>query len=336
MENFDINKYLIGETNGEIDQQAYNELILSKNAKKTQGEATLTSMRDSMGGDAVDISRNELYIEDRVIKGHVAVRTYKKKSLVNEELPLLLYLHGGSYFGGSIQNVEELSRAFADKGDFLVVSIGYRLAPEKPFPAGLLDTYNVAEYYYTNAEKEKIDKEQIFVAGDSAGGGLSFSVSLLDRAVFKTNYISKILAYYPSVEFAGEVNEEDELWDIEKIKVNTDKDRELLYEYIRDFWYNAIASEWYSAKLDSKSPLISPLYAEDDALKLLPPTYIICGELDPLRIQNDLFINQLKENGVDYQYSVYSGMIHAFLDKLGDYRQAEEGVIEGVKFLEGK
>ena len=332
-----LKKYLLDPTNiGKLDARAFTELGGDQPPRETANDVppTITQIRDSMGWDAVDITTNELAIADKVIKGSVTVRTYRQKSLSAETLPVLFYLHGGGFFGGSIENVEQICRAFADKAALEVISVGYRLAPENPFPAGLLDCYHVVEYYATNAQKELVEPTQFSIAGDSAGGNLSLTTALLDRAYFKTNYLNKIVLYYPAVDLVAPANAD--IYDTTQYVLTDEKEAQLVHGYIYGFAAGGEAqiNGWYGGEQDRKNPLISPAYASDEQLALLPPVKAIIGEFDPLRLQTDRFIERLTALNHPVEYSIYNGMIHAFLDKVGDYPQAEAGIIDALDFLQ--
>lgn len=331
-----LQNYLINQTNfGKLDSRAFEELggNKSKNSNHQRSVPTLIQQRDMMGWNAKDITKHELIIEDKIVKGSVVVRTYRQKSLKEKILPVLFYIHGGGFFGGSIENVEQICRAFADKAALEVISIGYRLAPENPFPAGLLDCYSVVEYYATNAKKELVDSTNFSIAGDSAGGNLSLTTALLDCAYFKTNYLSKIVLYYPAVDLYAASN--SDIYDTSEYVLEDENEAQMVHNYIKGFSNGGEVqvNVWYGGEKDRKNPLISPAYANDSDLKLLPPIQAIIGEFDPLRLQTDYFVAHLLELNHSVEYKIYNGMIHAFLDKVGDYPQAEQGIDDAIAFL---
>lgn len=332
-----LETYLIDKTTiGILDARVQEELTGSgnddgENAIPLQSP-TLIQLRDMMGWPAVDITKNELIIEEKIVKGHIPTRFYRKKALAGKKLPVLIFIHGGGFFGGSIDNVEQICRTFADRGDIAVVSAGYRLAPEHPYPAALLDCYTVVEYLATHGENEKIDTKNIFVSGDSAGGNLTLAVALLDSFHFKTHYVKRIAAYYPVTTCT--TNGVGKYWDTAHIPVQSERERQLVHEYIAEFAAQDIqACAWYSGKADCSNPLISPLYATDDMLRSLPPVKIIIGEFDPLKLQTDALVERLENLEAAFEYTIYNGMIHAFIDKIGDYAQAEAGVVDALSFL---
>ncbi len=92
-------------------------------------------------------------------------------------LPLVVYLHGGGWMLGSIASFDTVVRALANASGAIVVSVGYRLAPEAPFPAGLEDCLCAVRWLAANAEALGADPGRIAIAGDSAGGNLATVVA---------------------------------------------------------------------------------------------------------------------------------------------------------------
>jgi len=327
-----MNKIISRDSNSrKLDFNSLNELVLGSKNNDSAQQPSLIKLRDMMGWPAKDITSNDLIIEDRIIKGHIPTRFYRKTELLGKKLPVLVYIHGGGFFGGSINNVEQICRTFADREDILVVSVGYRLAPEHPFPAGLLDCYHVVESLATTNSAD-IHSDQIFIAGDSAGGNLGITVSLLDNYHLQTHYIKKIVAFYPVTTQLTEGKEE--LWDVNKFLLDDDDERTLVHNYIKGFAKQDISViEWYTQNRNRSNPLISPLHATTEMLQTLPPLKIITGEFDPLRLQGEAFIDKLTTLNLQCEYSVYDGMVHAFIDKIGDYPQAETAIEEAIDFL---
>ena len=96
-------------------------------------------------------------------------------------LPVLLFLHGGGWVTESVDTYDRVCAGLAKDTGHAVVSVGYRLAPEFPFPAGLEDCYAVAKAIYTNRFLLNTDPSRITLIGDSAGGNLAAALSLMAR-----------------------------------------------------------------------------------------------------------------------------------------------------------
>lgn len=90
-------------------------------------------------------------------------------------LPTIISIHGGGWFYGSKKLYSHYCLRLAGRG-FAVVNFDYRLAPEHKYPAPLEDTCQVLHWVAENAEKYHIDRKNLFLVGDSAGGQLAFQV----------------------------------------------------------------------------------------------------------------------------------------------------------------
>ena len=91
---------------------------------------------------------------------------------------LVVYFHGGGYVFGSIGMMDNVARELAHGSGAIVVSVGYRLAPEDPYPAGLDDCDLVTRWAFANAERLGVSPQSVAVAGESAGGNLAAAVAL--------------------------------------------------------------------------------------------------------------------------------------------------------------
>ncbi len=91
-----------------------------------------------MGWDNEDVTTRQIATDVLAIPRPgttIEARLYRPEAA--RPLPLVVYFHGGGFFGGTLETVENPCKALADKGNVAVLSVGYRLAPEHPFPTGL-------------------------------------------------------------------------------------------------------------------------------------------------------------------------------------------------------
>ena len=90
-------------------------------------------------------------------------------------LPTIISIHGGGWFYGSKKLYSHYCLRLAKRG-FTVVNFDYRLAPENKYPAPLEDSCNVLHWIRENGENYHIDRNNLFLVGDSAGGQLAFQL----------------------------------------------------------------------------------------------------------------------------------------------------------------
>ncbi|KRM18028.1 lipolytic protein [Companilactobacillus nantensis DSM 16982] len=321
---------------GLLDPQAKKELEDSIQQTDTgdfgsevNQDVNAADIRATMGWKKANHkNKNILKIENTELD-NIKVRIYVQEKLVDAELPVILFMHGGGFFGGSLDNVEFPCRELADCGQVRVISIDYGLAPEHPYPQNLLDCYQVLNY--VGQHKNQLHVKSITAMGDSAGGNLTYTLSLLDRQL-GTNYIDKAVALYPVTYQGNNVQLRKMFDDPEPIIANEIPSE--IKTYINNFNDSqGLINSWYIKDSDPESIYISPLNASEEMLKKLPKTLFMVGEFDPLRLQGEAFYNKAKLAGCDITYLRYNGMIHAFMDKVGDFAQADDALKETINFI---
>lgn len=285
------------------------------------------AMRKSMGWPNIDIS-NDVTVEYKKING-VNVRVYYPSSL-SDNMKCMIFIHGGGFWGGDLDVVENPCKAIADKANTVVISVDYALAPEAPFPNGLEDCLSVLKYVYNNSSEFNIDKEKICVSGDSAGGNLASVLSIIDRDL-KTMMIKYTVLIYPVVTLSNKETEYYK-WDINNYKIT--KNKESVEKSINSIKNVMGTIKKLYLRNGEKDDLenVSPLLAE--SLSGLPKTLVITAEFDFLRVQGEAYAKRLIESGVETKCIRYNGMDHAFLDKCGYYPQAEDCINEIAKYIE--
>ena len=112
-------------------------------------------------------------------------------------LPVLIFFHGGGHMCGSIAVYDPISRRLAHHSQHIVVTIDYRLAPDHPYPKGLVDCIMSLEEIVHTLEKLTVAfQHNISIAGDSAGGALA--TSLAQR---HPEMINQLVLIYPSLDY---------------------------------------------------------------------------------------------------------------------------------------
>jgi epsilon-lactone hydrolase len=222
----------------------------------------------------------------------------------SNQLPVILFFHGGGYCIGSAQTHRDLVSRLCTAAGARALSVDYRLAPENPFPAALND--GVAAYRWLRSQD--VPAKSIVVAGDSAGGGLTLA-TLLALKEAGDELPAAGICMSPVTDHAKEG---------ESMRTKIDLDP-LVHPKSSTAY-----SQMYLAGANSKTPLASPLYAD---LKGLPPLLILVGTCEVLLDDSTRFAAKAKEAGVAVELEVWEEMIHIwpyFAAILPEGRQAIE------------
>ncbi len=272
--------------------------------------ADLASIRES-GGEAEPVYE----VTDLMISGpggDLPLRLYRPSS--ERPLPALLYFFGGGWVLGTIDTADGVSRSLANSSGALVAVVGYRLAPEHPFPAAIDDCYAAVRWVAEHAAQVGADPARLAVGGDSAGGNLAAAVALRARAGGPP--LAGQLLVYPNT---------DQLADDQSMRAADDP-----------FLFNRRSVAWYrqhylADPADAANPLASPLRSE--SLAGLPPALVITAEYDPLRDQGEAYARRLADDGVQVELSRYPGMAHGFFTMAGAVDASRSAIAEAASRL---
>jgi len=238
--------------------------------------------------------------EDKKIPGptgapDVAVRIYRPENQ-SVLLPALLWIHGGGYMLGELDNEDFTAKNYVLAGNCVVVSVDYRLAPENPFPAPLEDCYAALKWLATNADELRVDKSRIAIGGASAGGGLASGLALLARDRQEVKVFFQLLVYPMlndcNIEPASDTLPDALFWTRESNLMG---------------WRCYLGCEPGGKNI----PYHAAAYRADN-LEGLPPAYITVGDIDLFAQEDIEYAGRLVEAGVPTELHVYPGGPHAF------------------------
>lgn len=210
----------------------------------------------------------------------------------------LLFFHGGGWVVGNIDSYTKFCCRLAMITDRLIISVDYRLAPEHPFPEGLLDCYAVARELYTKPELLGLSGQDIVMIGDSAGGNLAAAVSLMarDRGEFLPH--AQILIY------PATYNDHTAASPFASVRENGEG---YLLTSKRICEYMALYERRPSDRLN---PYFAPLAAADFSRQ--PKTLVITAEYDPLRDEGEAYAHALWRAGNDTELHRVPDALHGY------------------------
>lgn len=251
--------------------------------------------------------------------GQVPVRIYTPDEA--ERHGLLVYFHGGAFFLGSLDTHDHVARSLARETGHKVISVGYRLAPEAAFPAGLEDCYGVLRWAASNANVLKWDGGNLAIAGDSSGGNFAAAVAAKAHDDGFAAITHQIL-FYPSLDL-----------DFDAERYPSMRENALGYglETAALAPFNAF---YIDSGADPADPLVSPIKRND--LAGLPPALILTAEHDPLRDEGELYGRRLLDAGVPASVTRYSGANHGFVQNFSWIPEFHRAFTETSGFLNGR
>jgi monoterpene epsilon-lactone hydrolase len=222
---------------------------------------------------------------------------------------VLLYLHGGGYFGCSAETHRPITVGFALQG-FRVFAPDYRLAPENQFPAAVEDAVAV----YRALLSASHAPQNIVVSGESAGGGLALSLMLALRAAAVPLPASAAL-FSPWTDLAATGD-----------SVRTNARRCAM------FTGNDVAptARYYLGDTDPRNPLASPLYAD---LSGLPPLLIHVGADEVLLDDSTRLAERARAAGVPVELKIWPVVPHAWQLAPHLIPEARQSLRESAAFL---
>ena len=226
----------------------------------------------------------------------------------------ILYLHGGGFIMGSPATHRELAARVSSAGQACVLSLGYRLLPEFPFPAALEDARTAYQWLLAQGYAP----EQLIIGGDSSGAGLALQtlISLRDDGVplpCAGFFMSPVTDW---VEPGGESFATRAALDP---LVSPDQCRH--------------TSPLYAGSPAAGSPLLRPTEVD---LTGLPPLWIQVGDHEVLLSDAERLADRAAKAGVEVSFKIWPGMWHVFQSAARYVPESRQSIEELGRFLRGR
>lgn len=237
--------------------------------------------------------------------GRILVRLFRP-AMAAEALPAHLYIHGGAFWMGDVDQSGPQCAFLARGVPCVVAAVEYRLAPEAPFPIPLEDCYAALCWLAGQAGELGIDSARITVGGSSAGGNLAAATALLARDRCGPALAGQIIDIpctdpelgSPSMRSYGD-------------------GFMLTRDSMREGW------DYYLPRPEDRHNPYAALSCADD-LEGLPPALVIVAEYDPLCDEGLAYGRRLESAGVQTTIDLYTGMIHGFASFLERVPEARD------------
>ena len=232
-------------------------------------------------------------------------------------MPGLLWIHGGGYAIGVPEQDFSFIESFVLASGCVVVAPDYTNSTDAPYPAAFNDCYEALLWLKENGKEYGMRSDQIFVGGNSAGGGLCAAVSLKARDTGDVN-IAFQMPLYPMLDdrmiTESSQNNDAPIW-------NT-KSNEIAWELYLGEDY----------KTDNVSKYAAP--ARETDYSNLPPTLTYVGTIEPFTDETIEYVENLKKAGVEVQFKTFEGCFHAFdlLSYSSPAKEARKFLIDGFMY----
>ena len=286
-------------------------------------ELSVKDARDVLNDtQKMNIKKLPVDIDDQDIpvgpNGNVSIRIVRPKGST-ENLPVVMYFHGGGWVLGNKNTHDRLIREIANGANAAVVFVNFTPSPEAKFPVALEEAYSATEYIAENGNNMNMDTSRIAVVGDSVGGNMATVLTMMAKERNGPNIIFQLL-FYPVTDSSFYTSSYKQFA----------TDYNLTREAMKWFWDNYLPD-----KQKRKDPKASPLRATLEDLEGLPEAMIINGEFDVLRDEGEAYAHKLNDAGVKVTAVRYLGTIHDFvmLNPLNDVPSTRAAIKQACEML---
>lgn len=256
------------------------------------GNRMITSAVTAVGAEAYDNSvdfgiSGQWITIDREDGDSIRAIINLPRTTLENNLPAVVFTHGGSWVGGTAMEYDGYCQTLADDLGAVVINVDYRLLFDKTFPSPVDEAIDTVHYLYEHAEEYDVDKDKIFVHGESAGGHIAACAAVV---LTEENFpLRGAMYHYPFATFTARPEDVDMAQGFDMLTAAFAKD------------------------VDLTVPELSPGAAPVEILKKHCPVFLEIGTNDILKDQGELMAKHYEECGVDITVIRLEGATHAFL-----------------------
>ncbi len=230
---------------------------------------------------------------------------------VSSTSQVLVYVHGGSFIGGSPSAWRGFCASIAHAACAKVIVPKYKLAPQHPYPSGFDDIKEIIKKLYS-------ESKNIILLADGSGASIALGVILKIKGAFRKK-IKGIVLFSPWLNISEELEHSTEIKPL--------KDKILSEASLR--W----CAELYTYSENFKSPFVSPVFADQETLENFPPLYIQLAKGELIEADVAYFQGRLRKFGIPCDVEIWKDMMHMF-QRADEYLEEAHLAIEKVgKFI---
>jgi len=266
-----------------------------------------------------DLTRGINYEEKFIVRedgSELRICVYSPKEK-KENVPGLLWIHGGGYGLGCPEQDFAFIQNFIDASNCVIVAPDYTNSTSAPYPAAFNDCYNALLWLKENGKEYGMREDQIFVGGNSAGGGLCAAVTLKARDTGDVK-IAFQMPLYPMID------------DRMITKSSQNNDAPVWNTKSNEIGWKLYLGETYGT--DKVSKYASP--ARETDYSNLPPTLTYVGTIEPFTDETIEYVENLKKAGCKVHFKTFDGCFHGFdlLKFTTPAKEADKFLIDGFKY----
>lgn len=271
---------------------------------------SVQQLRESLRQQTATTNPQELHAIEPVVlqtdAGSIPGRLYRP---ISDAEWVIVYFHGGGWVRGDLDTADGLVRRLAHLTEADVISVGYRLAPEDPFPAGLDDALAALRW-----GRDLAGARPLAVAGDSAGGNLA-AVCALGTAA-SANRVAAQLLCYPVVDS-----------DLTRPSYSSIPAGFPLGDGVMAFYWDCYLPD-HTRRSD---PRVAPLRSPE--LHTAAPAVILLARQDPLYDEGCSYAHALERAGVPVRLLEFPGAVHGFLSFEAAFALRDRALADAVVAL---
>ena len=274
---------------------------------------------DAQNAFSVDLSG--IYESERIIshEGIEVKINVVRPSGNNELLPVFIFIHGGGWILGDYPTHKRMVRDLVVLTGFTGVFVNYTPSPEAQYPTALHEIFAVARWINTNGAEIDVDATKMGIIGNSVGGNMTAAITLMAKEKGGVDFKVQIM-----------------MWPVTNAEFNTASWQAYgVQRFLTDPLMRWMWDQYTVSPSERKEIFASPLQANIEQLKGLPPALIQVAENDILRDEGEAYGRKLDEAGVDVTTVRYNGVIHDFglLNGLADIPQTKALFLQAAATL---
>src|SRR5467141_596392 len=247
--------------------------------------------------------------------GTIPVRVYHPSKPGAAKGGALIYLHGGGFIVGSLDQFETAMRLLAEGSGTQVYCVDYKLAPEYQWPVQIQEGEFVVRWLFEHAAERGVDPDRIALGGDSAGGNMTCTISLKLRDEGGPR-LALQMPLYPEAKIPFETRA-----GIENISAG----------YVDTAGVLQFVWSLVPQGVDYSQPYITPMNAPSHAG--LPKAILVTCGFDMLRDVGHAYAQKLAVDGNDIMYVHYPELPHGFIQMTAHSGRCLEATQELARLL---